>query len=299
MKLQILLSTYNGEKYIRTQLDSIIAQDIEGLELLIRDDGSIDRTVSIIKTYAELYPWITLYEGKNIGVQKSFFDLLNHADKRADYYAFADQDDDWFPNKMTRAIEKIDQFPKEKPALYCSDKLIVDENLNPVNLTVHCVVKKITFANALVQNICTGCTVVINREMLFLLQKYIPEDAIMHDWWSYLLAVAYGNVYYDSNSYIYYRQHGNNVSGAQTTRIKLLKYRLGELKKPRGELYRQARELSAHYKLPHDKQEIIDKFLAAENSLIGRIRLLQDKRFYRQKKGDDLVFRLIVLFGKL
>ncbi|CCZ60371.1 glycosyltransferase family 2 protein [Hungatella hathewayi] len=299
MKLQILLSTYNGEKYICTQLDSIVTQDIEEKELLIRDDGSNDRTVPIIKTYMELYPWIILYEGKNIGVQRSFFDLLNHADLKADYFAFADQDDEWFPEKMKRAIEKLKLFVEEKPALYCSDKVIVDEKLNPINLTVPCIVHKITFANALVQNICTGCTVVFNREMLFLLQQYVPEEAVMHDWWSYLLASAFGNVYYDSNAYIHYRQHGENVTGAQTTRIKLLKYRIGELKKPRGALYKQARELSVHYKLPNDKQEIIDKFLSAENSFIARIRLLQDKRFYRQKKGDDLVFRLIVLLGKL
>lgn len=299
MKLQILLSTYNGEKYICTQLDSIIAQDVEEKELLIRDDGSNDHTVSIIKAYTKLYSWITLYEGENIGVQKSFFDLINHADIDADYFAFADQDDQWFPEKTKHAIEKLENFSNEKPSLYCSDKVIVDEELNPVNITVHCIVNKITFANALVQNICTGCTTVINREMLFLLRQYVPKNAVMHDWWSYLLAAAYGNVYYDSNAYIRYRQHGNNVLGAQTTRIKLLKYRIGELIKPRGALYKQARELCTHYRLTDDKQEIIDKFLSAENSTIGRFRLLQDRRFYRQKKGDNLVFRLIVLFGKL
>lgn len=299
MKLQILLSTYNGEKYICTQLDSIIAQDVEEKELLIRDDGSNDHTVSIIKAYTKLYSWITLYEGENIGVQKSFFDLINHADIDADYFAFADQDDQWFPEKTKHAIEKLEKFSNEKPSLYCSDKVIVDEELNPVNITVHCIVNKITFANALVQNICTGCTTVINREMLFLLRQYVPKNAVMHDWWSYLLAAAYGNVYYDSNAYIRYRQHGNNVLGAQTTRIKLLKYRIGELIKPRGALYKQARELCTHYRLTDDKQEIIDKFLSAENSIIGRFRLLQDRRFYRQKKGDNLVFHLIVLFGKL
>lgn len=103
MKIQILMSTYNGSRYIRTQLDSIIAQNIVNKELLIRDDGSTDDTVAIIEEYQRKYSWICYYKEKNVGVQKSFFDLLKQADSSADYIAFADQDDEWLPDKLKRS----------------------------------------------------------------------------------------------------------------------------------------------------------------------------------------------------
>ena len=98
------MSTYNGEKYIKTQLDSILAQDYEEIDLLIRDDGSTDSTREILSAYAKKYSSITWYSGKNIGVQKSFFDLILKANLERDYYAFADQDDKWLPGKISRAV---------------------------------------------------------------------------------------------------------------------------------------------------------------------------------------------------
>ena len=99
--IQVLMSTYNGEKYICEQIDSIIAQDcgykgIANVKLLIRDDGSSDKTREILESYASKYPEIIRwYHGGNKGVIKSFFDLLENSDDEADYYAFADQDDNW------------------------------------------------------------------------------------------------------------------------------------------------------------------------------------------------------------
>lgn len=304
MKVQILMSTYNGGRYIRTQLDSIVAQNIENKSLLIRDDGSTDDTISIIHEYQKKYSWIVLQEGKNIGVQKSFFELISLSDESADFVAFADQDDQWLPMKLSMAVECLKTFSEKGPALYCSDKLIVGENLEDIDVTVSRVVRKATFGNALVQNICTGCTAVINKSLLLLLKQHMPvnpEAVIMHDWWLYLVASCFGEVYYDERAFIRYRQHGKNASGAMINKCALVKYRIAQLLKPRGELYRQIEEFSNVFNelISMKNHDMVCKILRSKYGVYSRIALALDRRFFRQKKSDDLVFRGIMLIGKL
>lgn len=308
MKIQILMSVYSGSRYIRTQLDSIAEQTITNKTLLIRDDGSTDDTIEIIKEYQRRYSWISLYRGDNIGVQRSFLDLISHADEEADYVALADQDDLWFPDKLEQAVKCMEQMDGKLPLLYCSDKEIVGKNLEPINVTVSRVVRKISFGNALVQNICTGCTAVMNQNLVQLVKGCLPvnpESIIMHDWWLYLTASCFGEVYYDTNTYIKYRQHGGNTSGAMLNRRSLLKYRLEQLMKPRGEIYRQAACFRESYKKKLEgtakkkERDMLDQLLLAEKKIGKRIRLALDSRYFRQKRGDDIVFRAIVLVGKL
>lgn len=308
MKIQILMSTYNGDQYIRTQLDSIVAQNIEEKELLIRDDGSTDGTVEIIQEYVKKNSWIQYYAGSNIGVQKSFFDLLRKADSNADYIAFADQDDEWLPDKLNRAIEILENKYQQSPALYCSDKIIVNEELEEVRVTVKRTVRKISFGNALVQNICTGCTAVVNHPLMQILQENIPQNldrVIMHDWWLYLTASCFGKVYYDQDAYIRYRQHGSNASGAMVNQRRLACYRLKQLLKPRGEIYRQNELFLEVYKqkllVPRYLEEyrLLEKILKGEKNLCGRIKIACDRRYFRQKYSDDVIFRGILILGKL
>lgn len=303
------MSTYNGSHYIETQLDSIAAQDIENKFLLIRDDASNDDTVKIIQKYQKRYPWISYYEGQHAGVQKSFLELISKVDADTDYVAFADQDDEWLPEKLKRAIcclKKMDNANVEKqiPLLYCSDKQIVDDNLEPLQVTVSRPVRKISFGNALVQNICTGCTAVINRPLIDLLQKYPPtnpEYIIMHDWWLYLTASCFGKVYYDKKSYIKYRQHGKNTSGAMLNRRRLLKYRLEQLKAPRGEILLQINLFKStfySYMNKHNKM-LIDELINNYTSFAKRIKIIFNHQYYRQKYSDNLVLKLLFIFKKL
>lgn len=304
MKIQILMSTYNGGQYIRTQLDSIVEQNIESKSLLIRDDGSTDDTVSIIREYQEKYAWIDLREGKNIGVQKSFFELIAMSDEKVNFVAFADQDDQWLPMKLCRAVKYLETYPKTEPALYCSEKLVVGKNLEDIPVTVSRKVTEATFGNALVQNICTGCTAVINRSLLLLLKQNMPRNpnaVIMHDWWLYLTAACLGRVYYDEQAFIRYRQHGNNASGAMLNNRALIKYRITQLLKPRGQIYRQIEEFQDAFGeiISQQHKSMISKVLKSEHGIASRISLVIDHRFFRQKKSDDFVFRGIVLIGKL
>ena len=133
MTVQILLSTYNGQRFLDDQLKSIISQTIKDRGLLIRDDGSTDQTCDILKCFQQKYSWIHFYHGSNIGVQKSYLDLIRESDRQADYTVFSDQDDIWLPTKIERALQCLKQLeedsPKGIPLLYCSNTTPVDEGI--------------------------------------------------------------------------------------------------------------------------------------------------------------------------
>ena len=304
MSLQILLSSYNGEKYIRTQLDSILAQTYQDFTVLIRDDGSMDNTRKVLEEYAQRDSRIVWYGQENIGVVGSFFDLMKHADLTHNYFAFADQDDEWLPEKLEKAIEVLQESSSVEPILYCSDKIIVNSELNTLNVQVTRDVRKPSFGNALVQGICSGCTAVWNAKLMEILMGHIPnyiENVIMHDWWLYMVASCVGKVYYDKHAYIRYRQHQNNKLGAMITKRQLFNYRISQLKMPRGEIYRQIKEFVGLFdeEMTAENLNMAAKILKTQKSIISRLLTFNDKKIYRQKTGDDLVFRIIMLLGKL
>ena len=234
-KLQILMSVYNGKKYLREQLESIMAQDCEKdgtvvFSLVIRDDGSSDGTQEILEEYTRKYPdKVRWYQGNNLGVIQSFFDLMVKADN-ADYYALADQDDYWLPSKMGTGIKRIRQIYKEqetltdRPVLYCCRPSFVDENLEHLELKVSHPDMRPGFGNALIENIVTGCTTVFNNKLRVMVADRFPEYTTMHDRWLYLVSSCFGRIYYDENSYIYYRQHGGNTVGKNTDRLAIIQY---------------------------------------------------------------------------
>lgn len=219
-KVTIMMSTYNGEKYIENQIDSIFKQTDVDIKLIIRDDGSTDRTIELISKKILEYKNIEMYcDGNNIGACNSFLWLLEKSnDIDSDYYAFCDQDDIWSPDKLNAAIvmiEKSEQFNNAIPTLYCSAVTFVDENLNFIaNSFIN--TAQMTFEKSVFDNRAIGCTLVFNKELI---QRYIKyfndyeEYIVMHDWTLVLLAHLIGNVIYDNNSYIFYRQHSDNVVG--------------------------------------------------------------------------------------
>lgn len=298
--VQILLSTYNGEKYIKEQLDSIIQQDYPDISILIRDDGSTDKTTEILERYAKTYRYITYYVGDNIGAIRSFFDLILHADYSVDYYSFSDQDDYWKPNKISSAIHILNNMGQDKPLLYCGRTTLVDNNLKPLKSSIKTYNMKPGFGNAIVENICTGCTSVINRNLLQLVQNHIPDFCLMHDWWLYLTASCFGDVYYDEESYILYRQHARNVVGIRTSYYKELINRIRKYKGNRGKISRQLKEFYMIYNNTDSNQLILlDDFIDLNDNSLKRIKLLINKNIYRQSKLDDLIYRVLLIKGNL
>lgn len=297
-KVQILMSTYNGEKYLKQQLDSILNQTYPNIYVLVRDDGSTDSTTAILQKYADAHENIMFYAGKNIGVIQSFFDLLRASDDTADFYGFADQDDVWLPQKIERAVEKLKLKNTDKPLLYCSDTNITDEQLHFLKKDDK--EPRPSWGNALVQNICTGCTAVINKELRDIVKGTRPQQIVMHDWWLYLTAELYGETVYDNEAYIKYRQHGKNVQGVKKSKLEIWKYRIGQLSEKRGHIYTQLEEVKKWYVgYDESKEFLLELVLGAKSGVVNRIRLIRNRAIYRNNKMDDLVYRVIALFGKL
>lgn len=308
-RVQVLLSTYNGEKYIKEQLDSILAQmDVE-VSVLIRDDGSTDSTVNIIDEYCSTNPDIKLIKGSNKGACKSFFELFKEADMGYDYYALADQDDYWYENKLTVACDKLSDIDNKenKPLLYCCEADITDENLNATDKDKAEAntkpsafsIKKPGFGNALIENIARGGSIVFNPTMLGMVRINAPEDCYMHDWWLYLIATCFGKAIHDNKAYYKYRQHKDNVLGASTSKLTIIKRRFAQSKTNKGHVSNQAIAFGKMYQIPDKKLKQLDVIVGYRNSFKQRVRGLSGKYLYRQSKSDNIIFRLLFLTNHL
>lgn len=215
----VLLATYNGEKFLGEQLQSILYQNYKDFVIYIHDDGSNDNTLKIIENYYREYKHqIVLLKDDNPGrgAKNSFFWLLAHVE--ADYYFFCDQDDVWFPNKIKDSLDKIKQLEylnPNKPIMVHTDLELVDENLNQIwasfwNWAKFNVDLNKHFCFTPFGNVFTGCTMVFNRlvkERAF----PIPDFVTMHDRWIGLVAAKYGVVENIKKATLKYRQHGKNV----------------------------------------------------------------------------------------
>ncbi len=297
-KVQILMSTYNGASYLKTQLDSILNQTYTNFSILVRDDGSTDETLAILRAYSEEYSNVSYYQGENISVIQSFLELLRGSDDDAAYYGFADQDDEWMPEKIERAIEKMQACGGNQPLLYCSDTYLADSELAVIGKDEKCA--RPSLGNALVQNICTGCTAVMNHRLRDIINRTSPKNIIMHDWWFYISAALFGGVCYDTEAYIKYRQHGNNQFGAKTSKKEIWKHRIGQLFEKRGELYEQLREIQRNYTdIDEEQARLIELVLRSQKGFGNRVRLVRNKEIYRNKPMDDRIYRGIVMIGKL
>lgn len=301
MKILILMSTYNGEKYIKEQLDSIFINTTFQPNLLIRDDGSNDGTTDIIEDYKKRNPQlkIDLKKEKNIGFAKSFMQLISLAEEKYDFFFFADQDDYWERGKLENATKFLESC-KEIPALYFSKTEYVDSKLNHLGFSPTYPKHLIGFRNAIVQNIATGCTIALNKKSIQLLKSSMPEALIAHDWWCYLVISAFGKIFYDENSHIKYRQHENNTIGINTSIIKRNFKRFNRFfKKNRFPISKQLEIFSTCYgsKLEKENSEIL-KAITGKNRLYKIYRILIKNSPTRSSKLDNLLLSITILLNK-
>ncbi|MGT2752515.1 glycosyltransferase family 2 protein [Streptococcus porcinus] len=227
MKINILMSTYNGEQFLSEQIESIRNQTVQEWRLLIRDDGSSDRTPEIIQEYVakdSRIHFINAENRENYGVIKNFFTLLKY--ERADYYFFSDQDDIWLPDKIAVQLGEAKKYSVETPILVYMDLKVVDQQLNVINESM--IRSQSGHANTrlvqeLAENSVTGGVMMINHALA---EKWLsPDNIIMHDWYLALLATSLGKLIYIDQPGELYRQHANNVLGARTLdkRFKILR----------------------------------------------------------------------------
>lgn len=221
--IDILLSTYNGEKYLSFLLDSLLSQTYKDFKVVVRDDGSSDNTIQILEQYIDKYPDFIIQVDKsssNIGVIKSFERLLKES--MSQFVMFCDQDDVWFPDKIEKTFSKMKEYETQVynlPILIHTDLCVVDSQMNVIansfwkysNINPSFL---LDFNYLGVCNSVTGCTVMVNKQAV---QKALPfpDEVLMHDSWISLVVAKYGKIGFLNSPTIYYRQHESNEVGAK------------------------------------------------------------------------------------
>lgn len=222
-KVNILLSTYNGEKYLAGQLDSLLAQTYKNIVIYVRDDGSKDHTMSILRSYCQKSSRIILLnssEGRNLGYMESFWTLLRES-APADYYAFCDQDDYWFPEKIERGVKALEKEDSALPLLYSSSFVYCDEAMNfsgnPSRISTPVLFKDVLFYTP-----AFGFTILINRTLRNTALSASSLKDIPHDGWCQKIAASMGKFIYDSEQTAKYRRHSSTVTYANSNKLHLV-----------------------------------------------------------------------------
>jgi glycosyltransferase involved in cell wall biosynthesis len=299
-KVAILLSTYNGEAFLEELLDSLLGQDYKNYEIFIRDDGSVDKTVRILKNY-EKHNHVHCVYSENIGVVRSFYTLLSDCPINADYYAFCDQDDIWAPCKISDAVDCL-KGDNEEVKLYFSALNYVDINGNYIGCSAP-VNTKPTFNNAILQNLAVGCTTVINKSAREKILRNVNfSEVYMFDWWVFLVCTFFGKVYFSEKSYIGYRQHSNNAVGASAANNfrKCIQWLVYLNKRPKRFVKRQLLEFHRVYCC--DYQNINHKLLSEiieldDRNIIFKIYKFSKIKIFRQVGWQTYCAKLLFILG--
>ena len=302
-RVTILMSTYNGEEYLKEQLNSLLNQTYKNIEILIRDDGSTDNTLEILKKYSESYDNISFYTGKNLKPAKSFFDLIKKAEK-SKYYAFSDQDDVWDKDKVEIAIKMLEKEDDNLSKLYFSNTKLVDKNLNELKNIRKIYKDKLNIGNALIENVATGCTVVFNDKLIELLKRINFDDienGFMHDSLAYRICFATGNVIFDEIPHISYRQHGNNAIGNSSNIFDKIKKRKKSFKNTLNLRSKMSKFILERFnkELKKENYKFVEMIANYNNTTKNKIKLLFCKDINRMNFWDNIMFKLAIIAGKV
>ncbi|MFC3932716.1 glycosyltransferase family 2 protein [Streptococcus dentapri] len=304
MKVNILMSTYNGERFLTDQIDSILAQTFTDWRLLIRDDGSQDRTRAIIADYASRDERISLInqdQTENLGVIKNFYTLLKH--EVADYYFFCDQDDIWVPEKLEICLREAQLYDTNQPLLVYTDLKVVDQDLKIQHdsmIRTQSGHANTSLLQELTENTVTGGTAMINQATAQAWQNQPLDKIIMHDWFLALIAAAKGNLIYLDQATELYRQHESNVVGART-----LSKRIKNWIRPHKLLAKywwlidasqKQAELLLDLDLPQEEQQLVRAYVTLlDQSWSVRLRALKKYGFAKNRPFHTLVFKTLII----
>jgi glycosyltransferase involved in cell wall biosynthesis len=280
--IDILLPTYNGEKFIKEQIESVLNQSYENWRLLVRDDGSSDNTIEMVRDYATKYPQKIIFiedDKSHLGACLSFAQLLNHS--TSDYIMFCDQDDIWQTDKIEITLKKMLELEKtyDHPILVHTDVKVVDENLNILRDSfwryqrVNPDLKSLN--HLLIQNNVTGCAMMINQRLKEI-SLPIPTEAIMYDWWIGLVASTFGVIEYIKKPTAHYRQHTQCDTGAKKYTTWFFLSKINRLNEPLESIRKAVRQGKAF------KERFKDQLSEEQLGIVGDFtNLLQVNRFKR------------------
>lgn len=298
MKVCVLMSSYNGEAYIEQQIESILAQQCDAqVTLLVRDDGSTDTTRDILQRYCDAGK-LQWYTGENLRSARSFLDLVKNCPEH-DYYAFCDQDDVWYPDKLEASIRLLQG--QDRPAMVYANARLVDGQLNPIGRNVYTRIPPLDYYSVVCGGGILGCTMVFNHRVAQLIQAYpSPEKLIMHDYYCAILCTLFdGVVLFDLQPHMDYRQHGNNVVGTNWTKWDALRDRISRItKRPKVTIAQQAQSILDQAPQPKDAQKLafLRRVAAYPDSFVSALSLACSPKPRYNGKNRAITLRLAILF---
>ncbi|MDE9451483.1 glycosyltransferase family 2 protein [Aliiroseovarius sp. Z3] len=305
--IAILLATYNGGQNLKEQLASIANQDHDSWSLIVSDDGSQDDTRKVLTEFATEGHPVTILDGPQQGAAANFMSLLrrfsDHAPDGA-WVAFCDQDDVWLADKLSRSIRALEGFDGDVPALYCSRTWITNDALEGRRLSVPRP-RPLGFRNALVQNVASGNTILLNAAGTELVSMAAREtsEVVVHDWWTYqILAGVGGHLVHDDEPTLLYRQHnGNEIGANDNTKAKLA--RIGMLLSGHfaewNRLNARALAASAHLFVP-ENQLLLEDFRRVLNMRRRKSwRILKRMKLYRQTRASTAALWFALMLRRL
>lgn len=294
-KVNIVMSTYNGEKFLREQLDSLLNQKYQNCEIFVRDDGSKDGTVEILEEYEEKYG-IHVIRGKNMGFCASFFEVLALADI-GDYWSFCDQDDIWFSDKLSYAVQWLDSQKQDIPLLYHSSSEMIDEEGNRIGIQDP-PRGSLCFRRAMTGTFGVGFSMVINRRLREEMLKCNPYKVHAHDWLAGAIALGFGKVYVNHRICAKYRRLDSSVTRVSFCRK--IKWFLSMLRDS-GDVAERNCEYIKVYKgeLSPQKQGIAELFEGRHYSLKIRLKKVFWSKRWRPSVSSELVMRFLMMAGKV
>jgi rhamnosyltransferase len=298
----VLMSIYNGEKYLAEQIESILAQKDVDFTLFVRDDGSKDSSAKILQKFQELNPdKIRIDLGGNVGCLGSFYRLLSQAIRiypNANFFAFSDQDDIWLPHKLCVAVTTLQPYHDTTPNLYGCAFLPVDADLKPLPYRRR--TYRNTFGEACVMNMILGCTMVFNRKAAELfLQAKVSDIVCLHDEWMYKACLAVGgNVFYDTAANILYRQHGNNVIGANKSFEKRWCTRFNNFlgaKKKRSTTLKNVYRVYSHL-FTEDNADLVLPLVTYD--FMKRLKVVCSRKYQTDSTVTNLLFKIACILNR-
>lgn len=301
----VLLCSYQGERHLAEQLDSIAAQTHRDWSVWVSDDGSTDGTVALLARYRSQWGTdrLSIQRGPGAGFAANFRSLTCRAEIDADFYAWADQDDVWEPDKLERALAWLQSVPPDSPAVYGTRTLLTDEDGRPIGKSPR-FTRPPSFANALVQSIAGGNTMVFNRAArALLIEANAHSDAVAPDWLAYLLVSACGgHVRYDPWPSVRYRQHDGNLSGSNVSlrgRWQRMRLLLGG--QFQGWVDANVALLArVRHRMPEANRRTLDSFVRArQQTLIHRVMGLWQSGIHRQTALGNLGLAVAALLNRL
>lgn len=299
------MCTYNGERYLEEQLDSIQNQGHKNWRLFVNDDGSKDNTLNILKKYQKKWGSKKLHirRGPKKGFCQNFLQIISDKKIHADLFFLCDQDDVWMPHKLSHTIKKISRLNPKQPILYCARTTYFSKDVSYNLGQSELFQKPPSFKNALVQSIAGGNTMAFNNRLKVIIQKYQYIDVISHDWWLYIMnELVGGKTLYDPQSTILYRQHSSSLIGSN--RGFLAKLRRLRMLIDGTYRYYNSRHMNEFNRLYlrgiRSNIRLINRFqILRDKSLMERLGMIKMLGIYRQTWDGQLALHLGVIFKKL